>query len=121
MKTVAHQMMSLIGEAVVREIAGHQRRAGVAVTVQGILLVQPLVLRSSSGIHKKIAHRRQVEAELLTDGDLHIFGRSLCVSVGWERERGRKTVFKDEKFGHPKKKNDLKLESSKNASKKGLL
>ena len=48
-----------------------------AVTIVVVLLVLPLVHGAASGVHKEIAHRGHLEAELLRYSHLHFFGRPL--------------------------------------------
>lgn len=42
-----------------------------------VFAVLPLVLRPSARVHEEVAHRAELESELLRDGDLHLFGGAL--------------------------------------------
>lgn len=48
--------------------------AGVAAAT--VRLVQPLVLRSAAGVHEKVAHGGQLQAQLLSDRHLHLLRRA---------------------------------------------
>lgn len=42
-----------------------------------VFAVLPFILRPSARVHEEVAHRAELESELLRDGDLHLFGGAL--------------------------------------------
>ena len=65
-------MVVSIGEVVVVEV----ERGGFTHHL-AVFTVLPFVLRPAACVHEEVAHRAELESELLRDGDLHLFGGAL--------------------------------------------